>query len=159
MGPELNETGRTQARHAAIQFEEHLARIDLIVVSPMIRAQETAQIVNETLKVSIHTLENLREWKLGQWCRQSFENVKTQFLGNGEPLGGEPRKNFQLRIEKAFQEALSLSKNPLIVAHGGVWLAAQKIYGFPVERLQNGVPLRAWTEDSKQWKLERLDYV
>lgn len=60
----LNETGMAQARELAQVIEKH--RPEVIVTSDLKRAQETANIVNEKLKLPLFMSAELRECMLGQ---------------------------------------------------------------------------------------------
>lgn len=59
---ELNETGRLQAQALALQMPPSL---DAIVVSPLLRARQTAEILNEKLQLPLHINDSFRERNVG----------------------------------------------------------------------------------------------
>lgn len=148
----LNETGRAQARRAAeVLAREPIARI---VASPLERALETAQIVAEPHGLSVETDEALMECHLGEhqggptgpWLRQYFE-------GSYDPPGGETFAQFCERSWEAMQRAVALGPNTLIVAHGGLWIAAQsRVTVDPdLPRMPNALPLHV-TPEPGRWR-------
>ena len=62
----LNETGLAQARGLAEEVEK-LGDVDIIIASPLLRAQTTASAVAERCGLRIVTDERLREWDYGEF--------------------------------------------------------------------------------------------
>ncbi|MBR3282995.1 MAG: histidine phosphatase family protein [Ruminococcus sp.] len=122
---ELNETGIAQAEELAEKVRE-LGCIDIIIASPMKRAQKTARITAEKNGIDMITDERLREWDYG--CYEG----KTRFTDGF----AENKINFGVRMGKTGESLLQLShrvysalddiirkyhdKTVLIVSHGGV---------------------------------------
>lgn len=138
----LNETGREQARKAA----EALARepIARIVASPLDRAHETARIVAAPHGLEVETDDALMECHLGEhqggphgaWLGEYFQ-------GAYDPPGGETFTAFCDRVWAAMQRAVARGPNTLIVAHGGLWIAARtRVTVDPdLPRMPNCLPL------------------
>ena len=125
---ELNETGVAQARQLA-ESEALRACIGVktICVSPMIRALQTAQSLNQVLQAETVTVDDLREWHLGDWERRSWSELPDLFLPGSDPPGGEAQIEFGTRVSHGLQKALAHPGPVLIVAHGGVWYAIARI--------------------------------
>ena len=125
---ELNETGLAQARQLA---ESEALRaclgVKTICVSPMKRAVQTAESLNQFLKAESIQVEDLREWHLGEWEKRSWSELPDLFLPGSDPPGGEAQIEFGMRVKLGLEHALSKPGPVLIVAHGGVWHAITKI--------------------------------
>lgn len=120
----LNETGLKQAEDTKKQLEN--IKYDIVICSPMQRAKQTAEIINEGRNVSIIIDERLRERKLGdleghpitEQCEKEIWDYKL----NINLEGGENLQEFEQRvlefitdIKRKYEE-----KTLLIVAHGGI---------------------------------------
>ncbi len=121
----LNVTGTAQAADLAERIAG-IEGIDLIIASPMKRAQATAKAVAERCGLSIVTDERLREWDYGAYEGKSrfaegFAENKVQF---GVRMGGSGESLMQLthRVYAVLDEIKEIyrGKNVLIVSHGGV---------------------------------------
>jgi probable phosphoglycerate mutase len=151
----LNETGINQAKEAARLLRQNLETVGAICASPMIRAQKTAHWIAECFAAPITCVESLREWDIGSWDRMPFEKVKGDFLGTGEPLGGESRAQFKARIAAAI-EICSMHASPLvIVSHGAVWLVLQQLLDIIPTKVENGVPYKVALANGL-WRAEKL---
>ena len=122
---DLDSTGEQQAEALAERIAE-LGTIDIIIASPMKRAQKTARAVAERCGLEIVTEERLREWDYG-----SYEG-KSRFTEGF----AENKVNFAVRMGKSGESLLQLthrvysalddiiaeysSKTVLLVTHGGV---------------------------------------
>ncbi len=115
----LIEDGIAQAHLAGTKLINVSPKIDQIFVSPMIRARQTADIINEYVDVELQTVENLREWKVGEWEKKPWGDLPNPFTTNAEPPGGESRFQFEQRIASAIQNVLiNFAGVPLFVSHG-----------------------------------------
>ncbi len=119
----LNATGFDQARRAAEKIAQSGISISSICCSPMRRAQETAQIVAKELSKSIITVEELREWRVGEWEQRPWKEVPDPFLTDVDPEKGESRLEFEQRVIRGARKSFGEAGPVLIVAHGGVWHA------------------------------------
>ncbi len=121
----LNETGTAQARELAERVAE-LGCIDVIIASPMLRAQATAKAVAERCGLEIVTDERLREWDYGEFegkprSAPGFAENKLEF---GVRMGGSGGSLLQLAhsVYSALDDIIAgySGRNVLIVSHGGV---------------------------------------
>jgi probable phosphoglycerate mutase len=147
----LNETGIEQARRAAEALEgEPLGRI---VASPLSRALDTARMVAQRRGLEVETDEGLMECHLGRhqggphgpWLADFFR-------GAYEPPGGETFDQFRARVWAAMQRAVAKGPNTLIVAHGGLWIAARTYVAVEPDlpRMPNALPLCV-TPEAHRW--------
>ena len=122
---ELDETGEKQALALAEKISE-MNCIDIIIASPMKRAQRTARAVAERCGLEIVTDERLREWDYGYYEGKSrftegFAENKTEF---GVRMGknGESLMQLAHRVYSVLDDIIKnySDKNVLIVSHGGV---------------------------------------
>ena len=121
----LNETGEAQARELAEEVAR-LGDVDVIIASPLLRAQTTARAVAERCGLDIVTDERLREWDYGEFEGKSrytagFAETKLAF---GVRMGRTGESVLQLahRVYAALDDIIAehSGKNVLIVSHGGV---------------------------------------
>lgn len=121
----LNETGRAQAR-IACQLIEYLP-IATLCSSPLQRALETAQILQEHTGARLEVIEDLAEcswgFREGQGKGDWFHDWRS---GNANPEGAEPYDLFLKRALRGINLSLTLPGPVLIVAHGGVYWAIEK---------------------------------
>lgn len=117
---DLNLNGIEQARKAANGPIRKLEEIATICSSPMKRARQTADILNQVLNAPIVTVDELAEWFVGDWERQPWGSIRDPFSEGNDPPGGETRKQFEWRVEIGLRKALQHRGPVLIVAHGGV---------------------------------------
>lgn len=116
----------------ALELSEKLkdAKIGKIFVSSLIRAQETAKILDSKLKVGLETLPELRERNLygiltGLTKKESLEKYpkEVEMLKNTENTlpDGETAKHFVERVLGAFWKISEEKfKTVAIITHGGV---------------------------------------
>lgn len=132
---ELNATGRAQARELRESDAIHHFRIvKTICVSPMIRARQTAEIINEAINADVVVVEELKEWYLGEWERRSWHELDFRV---GNPPGGESNEEFASRVRKGLEISLSHPGPVLIVAHGGVWHRVARHLELPYGEINN----------------------
>ena len=136
----LNETGIAQAKAAAVKLRGR--GIVSIIASPLGRAQVTAEIVAEALKLPVHTLPLLRETSFGVQEGQPMGDWFPRWVASEmTPEGGESFADLRLRAAAAVTEALAFQAPVLIVAHGGLFRALRAEMGLPFhERPANAVP-------------------
>lgn len=138
----LNETGREQALRAADALAaEPIARI---VASPLSRALDTARIVAERHDLPVETDDGLMECHLGE--HQGGPHgawLGDYFRGAYDPPGGERFDAFCGRVWAAMERSVAKVPNTLIVAHGGLWIAARTRVAFEPDlpRMPNALPL------------------
>jgi len=115
----LNEIGHEQSLALSRKIESLNPSIEKIITSPMVRAQETAKNINSHICLEVTTLEGLREWCVGDWERQPWENVPNPFNTTDDPTNGESREEFKRRVVETVSRALrETNKTILFVSHG-----------------------------------------
>ncbi len=137
----LNEKGREQALHSALELKKRGMMFDYIFVSPLVRAQQTAEIVAKTLGFTGETVivEELIERKSGLHSGRKYADVIAEHnAATGQSLDVkhaaeicfaddsiETEEQFANRIKHWLTSELPkfADKNVLIVAHGGVYKA------------------------------------
>ncbi|MDE5764279.1 MAG: histidine phosphatase family protein [Ruminococcus sp.] len=121
----LNSTGIRQAERLAEEVE-CIGNIDIIIASPMLRAQTTAKAVAEKCGIKIITENRLREWNYGMYEGKSrftegFAESKHEF---GVRMGRSGESLLQLahRVYSALDDIIKdyNGRNILIVSHGGI---------------------------------------
>ncbi len=100
--------------------------IDTIVVSPFVRAQETASIISSILEVPLTTNENIREYDMGDFdgkpAAEYFEHFGHTYVEyDTRPKNGETHREVMHRAMKTIMELEELyeGKTILLVTHGG----------------------------------------
>jgi broad specificity phosphatase PhoE/ribonuclease HI len=125
--PALSETGLDQARRCADRLSR-AGGIEVIVASPLRRAQQTAAVIAERLGVSVATDPDLRECDFGAWDGLTFAAVQA---GWAEELsawlatpsraapGGESLTQVARRVDAARRRLLTRHAgcSALVVAH------------------------------------------
>ena len=72
----LSSKGETQAKDSARKIKK-LFNIEKIITSPLLRARQTASIVNEELKIDIEVSHNIIEWSGPyEWIGKTIEEIK-----------------------------------------------------------------------------------
>lgn len=115
----LNEVGYQQAKETADYFEG--SEWDLIVCSPLKRAKQTAEAINERLNLPLIEMEDIKERGFGDAEGLTIEERLAKYPDRNYP-NKEQTDVFQKRIMGALR---TLSENYpdkkiLFVAHGGV---------------------------------------
>lgn len=153
----LNNSGIIQARNAAKKLKN--LEIKTICVSPLSRAKNTAFIINEILQCPIIEIENLQEccWGIYEGSYKDNGDRNDRWLKGETPVGAESFIDFFERVMQGMNEALKYP-SPLIVSHGGVYLAILKGLGYsfnPLSRVENCVPIYHEKPNSHNelWKL------
>ncbi len=147
----LNETGIEQARRAA----EALAGepIERIIASPLSRALDTAKAVAARHGLPVETDSELMECHLGQHQGGPHGTwLGDYFRGDYDPPDGETFDRFRARVWAAMQRAVAKGPNTLIVAHGGLWIAARTYVAVDPDlpRMPNALPLHV-TPEPDRW--------
>ncbi|HEX7389653.1 MAG TPA: histidine phosphatase family protein, partial [Acidiphilium sp.] len=130
----LNDTGRAQARSAAPLLAGK--GIAGIVTSPMLRARETADIVNETLGVPVTVEPDLREVVFGGMEGQPLSPWFRDWLdGRFTPEGAESFADITHRAGRAVSRILDRSASPLllIVSHGAFFRGLRGAMGLDLD--------------------------
>ena len=153
---ELNANGRAQAEIAG----DILAGqpIERIVSSPLARARDTAVAVAKHHHVEIQFDDGLKECHLGDMQGQPRGSWFAEYWsGDFDPPNGEALDQFSRRVWDAMRRAVAMGPNTLIVAHGGLWIAAHRFTKIEPELMPmpNALPLRISPADDV-WHHETL---
>jgi probable phosphoglycerate mutase len=123
----LNALGESQAERA----REAAAALGLksIAVSPLDRARRTAEIVNRDLGLAMTPFAELQEFGVGPYEGSSDMTWMDHWWADGLIEGIESFPDFRRRVLAGLTRALDLDHPVLVVAHGGVFWALQRILG------------------------------
>jgi len=139
---QLNDEGRAQAvRAVEVLKTEPIARI---IASPLSRTRHTAQAVAAQNGLEIMYDDDLMECHLGDHQGEPYGDwIPDYWAGKYVPPNGESFQAFCERVWGAMQNAINLGPNTLIVAHGGLWIAAQEYVALepPMRLPQNALPM------------------
>ncbi len=123
----LTNKGKAQSEMLAEKFLDK--GVEVVFASPRIRAQETAKIVAENLKVPVKTIENIRERNaygiltglVKEEARQKYPEAVEQVKSYKNTVeGAESYEHFKERILRSFEEITSSNfQTIIIIAHGG----------------------------------------
>ncbi|MGD0466055.1 MAG: histidine phosphatase family protein [Gammaproteobacteria bacterium] len=127
----LNQYGQKQAQKLSALFfdatEELYKNNNIpslnfeIFVSPMLRARQTAQMLNSTTNWPMFIEDGLREWRVGDWEFKLLQEVPDPFETDLDPPNGETRLIFRHRITETIEKILlKTTKVPIMVSHGCV---------------------------------------
>lgn len=119
--------GQTQADALAFELSVR-GGIDRIVASPLLRAQQTAEIVGKALQLPFDVEEDLRECDFGLWDGHTFADVQKRWpdevgdwlvSSDVPPPGGESLDQCASRIDDARRRIIATypGETVLIVAH------------------------------------------
>ena len=147
----LSDKGHTQARAAGEALKSE--PIGRILASPLDRAFHTAEAVAAHHGIEIEPDPELMECHLGVHQGEPHGDwLAEYFRGEYDPPGGETFQEFCERVWAAMQRAVSKGPNTLIVAHGGLWIAARTYVSVDPDlpRMPNALPLHV-TPASGMW--------
>lgn len=152
----LNELGLKQAHEASRILE--MESFDIIISSPRIRAQQTAEIIAKKMNKEILLEENLTERVWGEAEGTPFDPTKSLFDDAHTPRGAETFSAFQQRIIKTFSSLLGMEKLPLIVSHGGVFKVLAHHFGYKDMSSSNCMPclFKPPAEHAQPWEICNL---
>jgi probable phosphoglycerate mutase len=152
----LNATGAQQA--AQIQHLVKSLPITHVYHSPLQRAEQTMKIVTQELSCSIHPLDLLTEWHLGDLQGTMRSNAAREKFIEFTPPGGESAQDFVKRVHNGLHHILSSSETPLLVAHSGVYSALCHILNIEDEPIDH-CELACFYPDEKggSWRTKRIN--
>ncbi|HEY9523672.1 MAG TPA: bifunctional RNase H/acid phosphatase [Thermopolyspora sp.] len=123
--PELTARGTAQAEAAAAMLSREPYRIDVIVSSPLKRAQQTAQAVAARTGLDVIVEDGLRENDFGAWEGHTFAEVRERWPGeltdwladtSVAPPGGESFEQTARRVQAATARLLDDHPGKVILA-------------------------------------------
>lgn len=135
----LTAKGRAQAQALAKVIGSLEVRPDVIYHSDMQRARDTATFLNQTLKLEMHELHDLRERDCGAWDGLPWAEVDPRMTAGEVPPGGESDQGFAQRIQATLTDIIEQEKDRLVmvVAHGGLFHALGTLYEYGMSPIQN----------------------
>jgi len=151
-------------------------KYNLILASPMMRAEQTARIISHKINVDIKFDGDLREQDFGAWEGRRIIDIRKQAPGEIEfqesrgwkfcPADGEPSLKVLKRVSKAMEKAAKNfdKKHVLVVAHNSVMKTLiYKILGkafIPDEApLLKDYHLHELSWDGKKFQIEKLNSI
>ena len=141
----LTEYGEEQVKRLGESLAPY--SIQNIVLSPLLRCQQSGQILRSIIGASVETKEGLAEIDLGDWEDLTAEQIKKLYPGAHEargndmvhyrPANGESFDDLRRRVWPVFQQIVdAMDENVAIVAHAGVnRVLLSHILGMPPENL------------------------
>jgi broad specificity phosphatase PhoE len=122
--PSLTEKGQEQAKKTAVYLKQF--PIQKVIASPLLRAQQTAQIIASEFQLPVETDPLLKErMNWGDLPNQTFvsflkEWAKTTHNREFDPKNGDSSKATGERVEKVIQDLNKENdKHVVLVTHGG----------------------------------------
>jgi broad specificity phosphatase PhoE len=140
---ELNAEGRSQVDQAVEKFLK-INNTELptaICSSPMKRTLQSAEPIAKQFKIPLIQVEELREWRVGDWESKPWGEVPDPFSTTRDPANGETRMSFEERVIHGVSKGLKMKGPILFVAHGAVWHALTKPLKIDLTRIPNASPV------------------
>ncbi|MFP3321774.1 histidine phosphatase family protein [Planococcus sp. SIMBA_160] len=157
----LNETGKLQARACGTHLTGEAW--DVIVTSPLQRAKQTADIINETMRLPVVEMKEFEEKHFGKAEGMTAEERYGLYPDKNYP-GQEQAEEFQSRLSEGLAQLHERFDNQrvLVVAHGGVINAileqlAHGEYDGEI-RLQNG-GMNHLSYASERWEIQHYNFI
>ena len=136
---ELHPDGEAQAKTLANRIHAISQDFDQIFHSPMLRALQTAYLINEKSLKPTEVVEGLREWRIGHLERTPWTEplLSKPICLWPSPEGGESVVAFRDRVRTALIHCLNQTERPLIVAHGAVCRILLDLLDIPERHIPN----------------------
>ncbi len=129
----LTQTGENQTRETAAYLNQIDPEVSEIYHSEMYRAVQSGAGIADILTLPQTEKAAFNEQMLGEWEGLPWEEAAEHFLSGEDPPKGENYASFHHRIMEGLKDIAARKqpdgKIPLIVSHGGVWLALNEICG------------------------------
>lgn len=119
----LNEHGKKQAQMIGEKLSQY--HIDLIIASPLKRAQETANIISHQMKVPVITDDRIQEINFGIFEGMPGKNEDFRYVKKNHAISyPQGEKLFQV-VQRVYNfldeiEQTYAKQNILVVCHGGI---------------------------------------
>jgi len=134
----LTDLGREQPRILAPLLSQLEIKPGALYHSTMIRARDTAMLLNDQIKLDATPCYELREHEMGMWEGVLWAEVQPLLDGGQNPPGGETEAMFSQRIQSILTDILEKEQEPpLIVAHGGLFHAIGLLYEYGMAHVNN----------------------
>ena len=152
--PKLTELGREQARETALLLRD--MNITKILSSPLIRAQQTAEIIASELGIKledIETMQELRERGVGE-CEGKPKDMESEmYITIDTERGFEPQANLIKRLLVALIKIKTECEN----ASGSVLVVGHVTAGFYLQQLAKGYQKLA--EFEEYYHMPNADFI
>lgn len=151
MNSPLSERGKAQAEAAGAALKDQ--PIERIIASPLDRARHTAEAVARAKGMEVETDPALMECHLGDHQGKPHGPFLRMYFDDAyDPPNGETFTQFRDRVWAAMAAAVARGPNTLIVAHGGLWIAARTHVSMTPDlaRMPNALPLKV-TPKAGHW--------
>ena len=131
----LTDVGRAQATRRAEGWKQVGVYFDQIIASPLLRAQESAQIVATALEAPLELDPGWMEMNNGVLAGLTYEEgdrlfPRPAFRNPYEPIGVTGETEYHLHTRAALAVERVVQRGPgkyLVVAHGGILNAALRV--------------------------------
>lgn len=140
----LTEKGKKDIESIRETIED---KVDAIITSPVLRAKETAEILNEKLKTEIIKNDLIKEISYGKWNEKTTEDrklVDPDFFDKYQEIKNDPDKRFNFKLGKTGESRQDVSertvkflseisekyagKTVLVVGHGITYATFTKYF-------------------------------
>lgn len=118
----LDAHGRRQAESLANRVKS--VKPDRIVSSPLVRGNQTAQIVGRAIHKPVSVMPQLRSRNYGDWAGKPISEVKPQLKAGETPPHGESKANVIARAKLAKRKLEKMPGKTLAITHSSVLRAA-----------------------------------
>ncbi len=144
----LTTKGKQEVKDSIKKFKDKGNTVDLIFASPLLRAQQTAEIVEKFFGVKHKTDKRLREIDFGKFNNRKLEAMWKSFKSEKERIntrkdGEETYKEISKRMTESLKDIDKKykGKNIMIISHEGpLGLLQSKVSGLSLEESIN-IPL------------------
>jgi broad specificity phosphatase PhoE len=163
----LNEAGRVQAKILARYLQGTTAR--RMISSDLLRTRETAQIINDQLKLPMSFDKRFREIDVGEWQGLTIDEVKTWDLDRYERFASDmysiPRpggESYELLGDRGIVAMNDLAncfprEHTLVVTHGGtIRQIVKRLTGIEIPHSVENTSLTSLTYDKNTWSADKL---
>ncbi|MSP82199.1 MAG: histidine phosphatase family protein [Alphaproteobacteria bacterium] len=155
----LNDRGLVQAAAARDTLDG--LPFTTLCCSPLLRARQTADVINATLGLPLVVIDSLKECGLGELEGRVIERTawRDPWRDGMTPSGAETYDDFLSRALAGLNQALARPGPVLIVAHGGVFWSVERHAGITLgEDLDNGDVIRLDPPDAATpWRATRVE--
>lgn len=135
----LTQNGIQQAKLLASVIHHLPIKPSRVYHSSQMRARDTAGYLNQSLKLDMVELHDLREHMFGDWENVVWETIRHLADKGESPPNGESYDGFALRISNVIHHIFETPHDapPILVAHGGLFRAIGRLYQSPMEHVAN----------------------
>ena len=160
MDTRLTRTGWAQAHNAAeivLRLEDQPA---VVVASALVRARETAKLIQAPLSCALKIDRHLGEQFYGCYQGVPKERIRARYgheIWWVKPVDGESMPQFAARTMGAMAKWLNRYDLPLFVAHGGLYTAFGHAFGRHIRGIPNASVFRFEPTGRTGWALHRIE--